>query len=277
MGDLWIQMLTHDDRDRRVLSAAIEPKEMMEDLVGFEVMIRRDPSNFHLHNDAALLYMNLGRYAQAIVHFEATAALTPDSAPAHFNLGTALALAGRREEAIAQYHQALALNPDYALAHNNLGDALLLQGKTDEALQHFHDAVRLDPRNVEAHYNVGSVAIARGDVAAAIKEFREAVSLKDNSGPALVGLAWLLATVPDSALRDPAEAVRLATHAADLSDRRDPRVLDLLAAAYASSGDFDRAVATAQAALDLKPHDSIAVAIRQRQELYRQRHAFVAP
>src|SRR5207244_12523740 len=97
------------------------------------------------------------------------------------------------------------------------------------------------------------------------------------AGPALVGLAWRLATGPDSWLRDAAEAVRLAERAADLSDRRDARVLDLLAAAYAASGDFDRAVATAQAALDLKPPDPIAAAIRDRQQLYKQRQALVAP
>src|SRR5207247_5795327 len=193
------------------------------------------------------------------------------------NLGTALTLASRRDEAMAEYRRALEIKPDYALAHNNLGNALLMEGKTDEALQYFHEALRRDPRNVEAHYNVGSVAMARGQIAEAIRQFREAVSLKSDSGPALVGLAWLLATVPDSSLRDVPEALRLAERAAELSDRRDPRVLDLLAAAYAASGEFDRAVATAQAALDLKPPEPIAAAIRDRQQLHKQRQALVAP
>jgi regulator of sirC expression with transglutaminase-like and TPR domain len=54
-------------------------------------------------------------------------------------------------------------------------------------------------------------------------------------------------------------------------------VLDLLAAAYATAGNFDRAVAVAQAALDLKPPDTIAAALRDRQQLYRHGQPFVAP
>jgi tetratricopeptide (TPR) repeat protein len=277
MGDLWIQMLTRDERDRQTLSAAVGPKEMMEDVLGFEVMIRRDPSNVHLHDDAALVYLRLGRPAQAAMHFEATATLKPDSAAAHFNLGTAWTLAGRLNDSAAQFRRALELKPDYPLAHNNLGNVLLLQGNTDEALRHFHEALRLDPANVEAHYNVGSVSRARGEWSEAISQFGQAIALKPDSAPALVGLAWLLATAPDTSLRDASKAIRLAERMADLTERQDPAVLDLLAAAYAATGDFSRAVAVSQAALDLKPADHVAAVIRKRQELYKQGRPYVSP
>jgi tetratricopeptide (TPR) repeat protein len=277
MGDLWIQMLTHDDRDLRTLSAAIEPKEMVEDVLGFEVMIRRDPSNTHLHDDAALLYLSLGRTAQAVVHFEATARLKPESPAAHFNLGTALTLLRRLDAATAEYRRALELKPEYALAENNLGNVLLMQGKPDEALRHFQEAVRIDPGNVEAHYNLGSVARGRGDWPAALKEFREAIAVKPDSAPALVGLAWLLASAPDATLRDPKEAIRLAEQMADVTERHDAGVLDLLAAAYGAAGDLDRAVATAQAALDLHPPDPVAATMRKRQELYKERRPYISP
>jgi Flp pilus assembly protein TadD len=115
MGDLWIQMLTRDDRDLRALRAAIEPTETLEDVVGFEAMVRRDPSNTHLHDDAAVLYLRLGRAAQAAVHFEATATLKPDSSAAHFNLGTVLTMMGRLDASAAEYRRALELKPEYAL------------------------------------------------------------------------------------------------------------------------------------------------------------------
>jgi len=276
MGDLWIQVLTRDDRDLRALRAAIEPKEMAEDVVGFETMVRRDPSNTHLHDDAAVLYLRLGRAAQAAAHFEATATLKPDSAAAHFNLGTVLTLMGRLDASIAAYRRALGLKPEYALAENNLGNVLVMQGKPDEARRHFQEAVRIEPGNVEAHYNLGSVARGRGDWPEALGQFREASALAPDWPPALVGLAWLLASAPDTMLRDPDEAIRLAEHMAEVTGRHDAPVLDLLAAAYAAAGEFDRAVTTAQAALDLKPPDTVAATMRARLELYKQRRPYVA-
>jgi tetratricopeptide (TPR) repeat protein len=277
MGDLWVQMLTRDDRDRQTLSASVQRKEMMEDVVGYEIMIRRDPSNAQLHDDAGLLYQTLGRTPQAAIHFEASLRLKPDSAAAHFNFGTVLTLMGRLDEAAARYRRALEIAPDYAQAHNNLGNVLLLQRNSEEALQHLREAVRLDPANPEAHYNVGSAASAQGELSEAISQFRQAVALRPDLTPALVSLAWLLATAPDALLREAGEAIRLAEHAVELTERHDPAVLDALAASYAAAGQFDRAVSVSQAALDLKPPDLLAAAIRQRQELYRRRQSYVWP
>jgi hypothetical protein len=67
----------------------------------------------------------------------------------------------------------------------------------------------------------------------------------------LNALAWLLATSPDSVVRRPDEALQLASRAAGLTFRRDPKVLDTLAAAQAAAGLFAEAVATAREALAL--------------------------
>jgi len=277
MGDLWVQMLTRDDRDRRALSAAIEPKELLEDVIGYELMIRRDPSNDHLHDDAAVAYLKLNRTAQAIGHFEATVKLKPTAATSHFNLGTALALAGRLDEAAAELRKALEINPDYALAHNNLGNVLLRRQRTDEALSEFNASVRADPANVDAHFNLGSLARARGDLREAIAEFRAALTLKSDSMPSLIALAWTLAAAPDATIRNPQEAVALADRVLDLTDRREAAAFDLAAVAYAAAGQFDRAIALAQTALDFKPSEAVAEVIRKRQELYRHGQSYVAP
>ncbi len=274
MGDLWIQVFTRDERDLQILNAAYRPKAIAEDVVGYETMIREDPSRAQLHDDVAVLYLDLGRAREAATHLAASVRLKPESAAAHFNFGTALAMSGRPDEAIAQYQEALQIRPDYALAHNNLGSVLLRLGNPSEALQHFREAIRLDPANAEAHYNVGSVFRASGSFSEAIGQFREAVRLKREFIPAVTSLAWLLATAPDAALRDGNEAIRLAERAADLTGRRDASAMDVLAAAYAAAGHFDRAVAASQAALELKPDNPRAAAIRHRQALYRQHQPY---
>ena len=277
MGDLWIQVLTRDDRDRQILNRAFEPKEIAEDIAGYEIMIREDPARVQLHDDVAVLYLDLGRAEEAAAHFEASVRLKPESAAAHFNWGTALTMAGRPESAIGPYQQALQIRPDYAQAHNNLGGVLLRLGKASEALEHFRAALRLDPANAEAHYNVGSAFRARGSFSDAVGQFREAVRLKPDWIPAITSLAWLLATAPDAALQDANQAIGLADHAANLTERRDAHALDVLAAAYAAAGQFDRAIDTSQAAIELKPEAALASAIRQRLELYRRHKPYVAP
>ncbi|HKB11872.1 MAG TPA: tetratricopeptide repeat protein [Vicinamibacterales bacterium] len=277
MGDLWIQVLTRTESDLQTLNTAFHAKAVAEDIVGYESMIRRDPRRVQLHDDVAQLFLETGRAADAVAHLAASARLRPDSAPAQFNLGTALTIAGRLDEAIDCYRRALAIDPNYALAHNNLGNALLARGHADQALDHFREALRLDPSNAEAHYNVGSVARARGDLAGALDRFRRALALRPDWVPAIASLAWLLSTAPDAALRDPDQAIRFAERAVDLTGRREPSALDVLAAAYAAAGQFDRAVETCDLALEMKPDAVLASAIRQRRELYMRRQPFRSP
>ena len=90
-------------------------------------------------------------------------------------------------------------------------------------------------------------------------------------------LAWILATHPEAAKRDGAEAVHLAEAASKLLKDRDAEVLDTLAAAYAEVGRFDQAVAMIQKALNLLGKgDSTGLnrAMQERREIYRRHRPY---
>ena len=177
MGDLWFQLLATNDRDRELMREQITTKMTVEDIAGYETMLRVDPRDAELHDDVALLYMSVGQMPQAVRHFEASVALKPDSAAAHFNLGTALAQAGRLDDAAAAFRAALARRRDYALAHNNLGQVLLAQGKTGEALKHLQEAVRLDAANPQALFGLAEAYAASGSFDLAIETIDRATKL----------------------------------------------------------------------------------------------------
>ena len=177
MGDLWFQLLATNDRDRELMREQITTKMTVEDIAGYETMLRVDPRDAALHDDVALLYMSVGQMPQAVRHFEASVALKPDSAAAHFNLGTALAQAGRLDDAAAAFRAALARRRDYALAHNNLGQVLLAQGKTGEALKHLQEAVRLDAANPQALFGLAEAYAASGSFDLAIETIDRAIKL----------------------------------------------------------------------------------------------------
>ena len=84
-------------------------------------------------------------------------------------------------------------------------------------------------------------------------------------------LAWLLAAVPEKKLRNGGEAVKLALQVCQQSGYRIPAALDLLAAACAENGRFDKARETADQAHQLaisSGQPQLAKQIQSRQKLY---------
>ena len=61
-------------------------------------------------------------------------------------------------------------------------------------------------------------------------------------------LAWTLATQPDDSLRDGVAALEFARQAARLTEGKEPAILATLAAAEAETGQYAKAVETAERA-----------------------------
>ena len=81
----------------------------------------------------------------------------------------------------------------------------------------------------------------------------------------------MMATCPEEAFRDGAQAVALAERACQLTDRKDASLLDTLAAAYAEAGRFDQAVQTVREAISLPEADNqprMVEAFRKHLEFY---------
>ena len=177
MGDLWFQLLAANETDRARLGAEINAKMTGEDIVGYETMLKVTPNDAELHDDVAMLYLGMGFAANAVRHFQASAALKPESPAAHFNLGTALAQAGRFDDAIRAFRDALSRRPDYGLAHGNIGRVLLVKGNVNEALTHFEEAVRLEPNNPQNLLGLAETLAQRGAYDRAIATLERAAKL----------------------------------------------------------------------------------------------------
>lgn len=279
MGDVWFQLVTSNRDDRQRLVDEVGHKVLLEDAIGYETLIDADATSPRLHEAAASLLLSVGQIGRGIDHLEAALRLDPESAEAHYNLATALAWEGHRDEAIAHLRQALASAPDHVGAHVNLGALLRARGERAGAMEQLRLALSLAPRNAAAHANIGGLLLEGGSVAQALDEFRAALDANPNLLEPLTELAWTLATSPSRSLRRPAEAVTLAERARVVTHGEDVRVLDALAAAYASSGRYADAVLTVQRALVLLPPgaEETARLLRGRLALYRQRKSVEDP
>ena len=90
-------------------------------------------------------------------------------------------------------------------------------------------------------------------------------------------LAWRLATSRQSSIRDGRQAVELARKASALAEDDNPFFLDTLGAAYAESGDFENAIASARRARQIAAEHEmkdVDADIATRIQLYESRQPF---
>ena len=115
--------------------------------------------------------------------------------------------------------------------------------------------------------------------ALALETYRTTNRLHPESLPAIRGMAWILATHPEAEKRDPSQAIYLGEYASEVTQRRDPQVLDALAAAYAAAGRFEEAEEAVEAAITIARNqgnpDRLDELIRRR-DLYRRQTPFQA-
>jgi spermidine synthase len=222
-------------------------------------------ANLHLGVEAS----ELGRFESALAHFEAAALRDPQSVDAHAAAGQALMALGRYEEALDRLRRAVAMRPDLAESRRLLCQALRELGEIEEALDACRAALALAPGTPRIALELSATLQRAGRHPAAARVLREALAATPNATGLRLRLAWILATSPDEQTRDGAGAVRLVAPAARRTG--DPRILDVLAAALAESGDHRAALATARRAARLaeeREQPELARAIRERTVIY---------
>lgn len=273
MAELWLQVFPRTQQELALLDRDFQPKMIGEDLVGFRNMLSSEPNNPRLHEAVAFCYLQLGKQDVALDHLRTSVRLDPNSAYGHYNLGTALIALGKPNEAVTSLEEAVRLRPDFAASHNNLAGVLWNLGKRDEAVAHYRQVLLIEPNHSLAHKNLAVGLAAMGKIPESLVQFRLALTHLADDRELLQQMAWILAAHPDSQIRAPQEAIRLAERAADLTARQNPRVLDLLAVAYSAASQFDRAIPIARSALSLAIEaraDSLASEIRSRLRLYEE-------
>lgn len=237
------------------------------------------PQNAAIHYEAGKNASYLQRNDEAARHFQEALRINPGFVEARTLLGNLLSQSGQTDEALRQCRAALASRPNDPQLHSNLGSLLAMQGLMEQAVASFREAIRLDPKYAEAHSNIAWVYKDLRRFDEALHHFRECLRLKPGLPSPSIGFAWLLATHPNPARRNPAEAIALAEKLVAQSGYQNWMSLDALAAGYAASGRFDDAVTAIRKALTLVQANSPpdAPAVEARLQAYLGRRPFVEP
>ncbi len=196
------------------------------------------------------LELDAGALDKAAATYAQLFKLAAGDAAIHREAGIRLVTKQRVRDAIPHLEKAVALAPAHADSRLNLASLLLREGMADKAIEHFRELANQLPNSAPVHFYLANALQSRGLTAEAIVSYRMAHQLKPGS-PATNNLAWILATSRDDKLRNGTEAVALAELVCRGAGSKDPLLLNTLAAAYAATGQFDKAIATAEAALKL--------------------------
>jgi tetratricopeptide (TPR) repeat protein len=183
--------------------------------------------------------------------FRHALAVTTNNDVAENNLGIVFLRQGKLDEAISLLQAAVDLRPENSPAHENLAKALLQKGDVDNALVHYQKLLELQPDNIEVHNIVGTALVQRGRIKEGVEEWQKVLLIQPDNGNAMSNLAWVFATSPDDSLRNGTKAVQLAEEALRISGGRIPILFRTLAAAYAETGEYFKAIQTAQQGIEL--------------------------
>ncbi len=120
---------------RQNLPAKAEP-ELLE-------VVKDHPELPEGHGDYAIVLVKLGKYQEAMPHFERAIALGYRDASLYNYLGISYGEMGNQDKAREAYKQAVALDPSYAVAFLNLALLSRKLNQPDEARQYFQKTCQL--------------------------------------------------------------------------------------------------------------------------------------
>jgi len=162
-----------------------------------------------------------------------------------------LAAAGQHERAEVVLREFAARHPRSPLIQRDHARALRALGRSREARAALQRAIEASPCDTAAREEMAQLLAEQGDVDGELAVIRTGVEHCPESERLLNHYAFTLATTARDDLRDGEEALRASRRALELAGSDRPQLLDTLAAAYAETGEFARAVEIAEQAVAL--------------------------
>lgn len=212
-------------------------------------VVEKAPWNPRAHSSLGLYLYEEGDVETAIAHFEEALRLSPGLPDAHINLGMALANSGRPAEAIPHFNEALAERPSMRKANFNLGQANASLGNWQDAEAAYKRELLVSPGVLEIYRMLGLSLEKQNKFAEATRVYQAALEQWPNSVEMHLKLALAVSDSRAGSERNLDRAVQLGDRAVQMTGRRQPAVLDVVASVYSSAGRFQEAIAISEEAL----------------------------
>ena len=219
-----------------------------------------------MHALKAVALFGLKRREESIREFRIAIAKNPKDIQAHNNLAEVLRTSGSYDDALAECRAAMEINPETPEGHRIMANILLAKTiwRGDGALQ---AALKLRPDDPLVHEGLANLLWRQGKFQEAVEHRKQQMALQPQNLAMAVKVATQLISDPRPEARFGAEAVEIARRLCEATDYQDIIALDVLAAAYAETGDFDQAEATVRKAMETPLGQTPANAVQLQKRL----------
>jgi tetratricopeptide (TPR) repeat protein len=204
-----------------------------------------DPKNAAAWNHRGWAYTQLHQYDKALADLNKAIELDPKNAVPWYNRSSAYNQLHEYDKELSDLNKAIELDPKNAVAWYNRGSTYIGLHQYDKALADYSKVIELEPKNAVAWNQRGVAYYSLHQCDKALADYTTALELQPDSAVSAVfqqNLAWVLATCPDSKLRDPKRAVELAQKAVKAGPKEGNFWTTLGAARY-RTGDWKGAAA----------------------------------
>jgi len=211
-------------------------------LKDFNTAVQIDPSFVHGYIEKAEVHHKKNNFYAMVADCDQAILLNSNLSQAYQMRADAYRGLGNFDRSLADYNKSIGL--DSANSSTYFWKAILLAENDEyfDAITNLTEVIKLDPQNAWAYADRGFCYNEVGNYARGIGDCQKAIAIDPTSTVGYNNLAWLLATVPDSKLRNGQKALEYAKKACELTNWKDPQCLATFAAANAETGDFRDAV-----------------------------------
>lgn len=260
-----------------MICTRMQVRHWQNNLTLYKHVLAVTENNSIIHNSYGCALFEKGQLDEAVTHLKEAVRISPKFSLARSNLGKVFLKQGKVNEAIVCFKEVLRIRKDLPDVHYYLGLAKVKQERHDDAIVHFSEALRLKPDYINARLHLGYTLFKLGRIQPAVEHYYKILQLKPDHLQALNALAWVSATSDDVKIQKSINAVEFAERACELTDYKNPEVLDTLAAAYAAAGRFPRAIETAEKAVKLaasQGRKELVEEIQNRLRLYKAKRPY---
>jgi tetratricopeptide (TPR) repeat protein len=212
------------------------------------VAIELDPIFVLAFNSRGSANLRQGEIREAISDFSEGIRIDPSFIDGYFKRGVARYKLEEYSRAIEDFDQVIRQDSENSLAYQYRGYAKDLLKDYHGSISDFNLAILHDKTNANLYNERGWSFLRIGDFSHALRDFEECRKLHPISTHALNNHSFLFSACPDDSFLRPAEALQLAELSESLGPKR-AHTLNALSCAYASVGEFEKAIKYQELAL----------------------------